>query len=51
MPLVMSSEIIEMALCLALFGLGIVSAILEYCLDIYNIIPVDLYETGLSIII
>jgi hypothetical protein len=42
---------IEMILCLSLFGLAMASATLELVLDVYQMIPVDLYETGLSIII
>jgi hypothetical protein len=38
-------------MCLSLFGLALISVILEFVLDLYQIIPVDLYETGLSVII
>lgn len=40
-----------MILCLLLFGLAIVSVTLEFILDLYKIIPVDLYEIGLTIVI
>jgi hypothetical protein len=36
---------------LSLFGLAIISLVLEFYLDVYKIIPVDLYETGLSVVI
>jgi hypothetical protein len=51
LPLVVNNELISLVLCLSLFGLALISAILEFVLDLYQIIPVDLYETGLSIII
>ena len=51
LPLFLSSELVEMILCLALFLLAIVSAALEYFLDVYKLIPVDLYETGLNVVI
>ena len=34
-----------------LFGMALVSIIVEYCFDIYRIIPVDLYGTGLRVVV
>lgn len=34
-----------------LFGLAMLSLLFELCLDIYKIVPVDLYETGLKVVI
>ena len=34
-----------------LFGLALISIIVEYCLDIYRIVPVDLYGTGLKVVV
>ena len=38
-------------LCLSLFGLAVFSALFEIFLDLYTMIPYDLYNLGLTIVI
>jgi hypothetical protein len=40
-----------MIVCLSLFGLAVISAIIEMTLDLYSFIPYDLYELGLTIVV
>lgn len=54
MPLMFNTssyDMIYMILCLTLFGLALISALLEIFLDVYTFIPYDLYNIGLTIII
>lgn len=54
MPLMFNTssyDMIYMILCLTLFGLALISALLEVFLDVYTFIPYDLYNIGLTIII
>jgi hypothetical protein len=54
MPLMFNTssyDLIYMILCLTLFGLALISALLEVFLDVYTFIPYDLYNIGLTIII
>ena len=44
----MISHIIAM---FVLFGLALVSIVIQYCFDIYKIVPVDLYGTGMKVIV
>lgn len=46
-----SFDSIYMMICLSLFGLAILSAILEIMMSLYCFIPYDLYEVGLTIVI
>lgn len=50
-PWYLNNEIVHTALVLSLFGLALVSLILEVCLNIYKLIPVDLYDVGLKVVI
>lgn len=43
MPITLTNQIVEMIICLAFFVLAISSAGLEIFMDLYCIIPVDLY--------
>ena len=43
MPIISQNATIEMILCLSLFLFAIISLVLEVVLDVYCIIPVDLY--------
>ena len=36
---------------LVLFGMAVFSVVLEVCLDVYKLVPVDLYETGMKVVI
>ena len=42
---------IYFVLCLSLFGLAVFSALFEIFLDLYTMIPYDLYNLGLTIVI
>lgn len=46
-----SFDFIYLILCLSLFGLALVSAFLEIFLNLYTMIPYDLYNLGLTIVI
>jgi hypothetical protein len=46
-----SSDFIHMVMCLVLFGLAILSAVLEIFLDLYTFLPYDLYNIGLTVVI
>lgn len=46
-----SFDFIYFILCVSLFGLAIISAVLEILLDLYTFIPYDLYNLGLTIVI
>lgn len=45
------SSLVHLVAMFAMFGLAFISIILEYCLAIYKIVPVDLYETGMTIVV
>lgn len=38
-------------MCLALFGLAIISIVIEIAFDLYTMIPYDLYNIGLVVVI
>jgi hypothetical protein len=44
-------EGINLILCLSLFALALISAIIEFFLDLYSFLPNDLYDLGLTIIV
>lgn len=46
-----SFDFIYLILCLSLFGLALISALLEIFLNVYSMIPYDLYDLGLTIVI
>lgn len=46
-----SHEIVNTVIVFCLFGLALLSLITEFFLSIYKIVPVDLYETGLKVVI
>lgn len=50
-PWTISSMIPHIIVLFTLFGLALTSIILEYCLDIYRIVPVDLYGTGMKVVV
>ena len=50
-PWYIMNEISHSILAMSLFGLGILSFVLEVCLNVYLLIPVDLYETGMKVVI
>ena len=50
-PWHINNEIIHSVLAMSLFGLGLLSLVLEVCLNVYLLIPVDLYETGMKVVI
>ena len=50
-PWYINNEIIHSVLAMSLFGLGLLSLVLEVCLNVYLLIPVDLYETGMKVVI
>ena len=44
----MVSHVIAMFI---MFGLAFISIVVEYCFDIYRIVPVDLYGTGMKVVV
>jgi len=46
-----TAELINTIIVLCLLGLGLISLLVEMIFDIYKIVPVDLYETGLKVVI
>lgn len=50
-PWYIDSFITHTIMVLILFGLALISVILEIVLDVYKIVPVDLYDIGLKVVI
>ena len=50
-PWYVDSEVAHIVLVLVLFGMAILSVAFEVCLDVYKLVPVDLYETGMKVVI
>lgn len=50
-PWYLDNSLIHTIIVLVLFGLALISVILEGCLDAYKLIPVDLYDLGTKIVI
>lgn len=50
-PWTLDNSIVHVAMAFVLIGIGILSIILEFCLDTYRMVPVDLYDTGLKVVI
>jgi hypothetical protein len=48
---IVDAEIIHVIVVFALFALGLVSIVLEFFLEIYKIVPVDLYGIGMTIVV
>ena len=50
-PWSISNSTLLLIFVFLIFGLALLSLILEYCLPIYHLVPVDLYETGMKVVV
>lgn len=50
-PWYLDFALVHTIVVLVLFGLALISIILEGCLDSYKLIPIDLYDLGTKIVI
>ena len=50
-PWYIDSLIVHIIIVFTLLGLALISVILEYCFSIYKLVPIDLYETGMKVVV